>query len=863
MPYWVHTSVENDSVKTNVISENEHQHKSRDELYEEIEFWRAKASVASQQSTPGLSMSTNSTNTETESTTHLQELGDHANDIIDFYDSYDFLAIKHSSEEEHKPLNPMSVHKMDHYLALFLCFRYIALQITYNSISRQIKEDWKSKHPDGVTKWLSMLDSNSESRGLRTSIQRVINDRVQLFKPNILLFLDNQDSDDRYVEFLTKTIEDVLPGKLMLEALLSYYFKYMWVLRPYVDEEIFRQDIERIVQFDKNNVKPKIQLRERSDFATLASLLVILRYTSVSTSIVDEKDFPAQLSPLRDSIVSVKAITAAQMCLSMYKVLKKTSLQIVQAFLLLRVYFKDCPEDGDGLTLGQSQQLTGFIVESAIGMGLHRDPIYHAASYDIKIGNLKRRLWHSIVSLDSETSVLSGTLSVLPPAKFTNVKLPVITLGDPLERAQIEELLKEKEFQAIHANLCDTINDQSAKPTLSRITDLINQATSFIAANYSMSLMTPISQYDEESQIYRAAVFRNHKILEKNLLQLSMELIIYEFIYVHYEDNKHSNAEMFKLFHKKSLESLINSFDIAGAYISGALGNYINPMQSHFTLFPIISTLTYRIVGVVSATLLRVFYARELLTCEFYSSSSKTNYKHLEKLIGPLTKLCENYLNAFEAAVGAKYHISLKVICSCKFSYTSLKKHRFKALNRLIGYLDNNNQGPIADIFWNATEKDIRENFEKNRGLLSVHTQWMQLSKSYKDALSNVPDNEKKHRKFCDVIININKVNHMLMFSDDDINELLDVLTDKFKYSTVSASVNDVYETFSSGASSTEDFETFYEILSQDPMFNAQIGNVLHKNHSLPDNLKNDFLGAFMLPSMNNSSIFDEMLKFS
>lgn len=284
-------------------------------------------------------------------------------------------------------------------------------------------------------------------------------------------------------------------------------------------------------------------------------------------------------------------------------------------------------------------------------------------------------------------------------------------------------------------------------------------------------------------------------------------------------------------------------------------------MQSHFSLFPIISTLTYRAVGVVSATLLRVFYARELLTCEFYSSHSTTDYKHLEKLIWPLTNLCENYLNAFESAIGAKYHLSLKVICSCKFSYTSLKKHRFKALNRMIGYLDNNNQGPIADIFWNATEKDIKENFEKNRGLLSIHTQWMQLSKSYKDALSNVEDNEKKHRKFCDVIININNVNHMLTFSDDDINELLDVLTNRLKYSTISASVNDVSETFSGGASSSEDFETFYEILSQDPIFNAQINNVLQKNHSHPDDIKSDFLGDFMLPG--NTTNFDELLKYS
>lgn len=45
-----------------------------------------------------------------------------------------------------------------------------------------------------------------------------------------------------------------------------------------------------------------------------------------------------------------------------------------QALLLYHYYLKDSPEDGDGLSLTNSQLITGFIMQSALSMGLNRDP---------------------------------------------------------------------------------------------------------------------------------------------------------------------------------------------------------------------------------------------------------------------------------------------------------------------------------------------------------------------------------------------------------------------------------------------------------------------------------------------------------
>ena len=207
------------------------------------------------------------------------------------------------------------------------------------------------------------------------------------------------------------------------------------------------------------------------------------------------------------------------------------------------------------------------------------------------------------------------------------------------------------------------------------------------------------------------------------------------------------------------------------------------------------------------------------------------------------------------------------MICSCKFSYASLKKHRFSVLNKIVSFLETNDDGKVTDIFWKGAKKqDIRTLFQLNTGMFEVYSQWMQLSKSYTAALKA---QHRDHQPVCDVIVNINHSNHFTRLTETDLNEFVEILTGGYRYCSVSASTKNVEQEFSSGVSSasSDSYDSFYDILAQDPMFSAQMSNVLQRSRSSimdkemnPD--MNDVVNELFQPTTDLLGQLDDLLHY-
>ncbi|CCH45481.1 Oleate-activated transcription factor 1 [Wickerhamomyces ciferrii] len=858
---------------TDVNKSNDLESRSKNDLFEEIQFWRSKA--ISNGSPSGASTSkttiqelcksttpTNGNNTNIPNSLVYSDLGDHSNDIIDFYEGYEPLNFKHSSLEEQKPLNPISIHKVDHYMAFFLCYRFITLKIVSDRFSKVIEQSWKSNHTDGYTKWAFLLEGAENNTEMKKIIERVVKDRVDLFQTNIFPFQHLQESNDESIEYLISEIEAVLPGKLVFNSLLDHFFKYIWVLRPYIDEDIFLQDIQRLVSFNNESLKAKVRVEQRQDFAILATLLIILRYTSVSITITDETHLSRTSVLLKNQIVPVKAITVAQMCVSIYKIVKKTSLEMIQALLYLRVYLKDSPEEGDGLTLGQSQMLFGFIVQSVMMVGMNRDPMYHLGFSDIKLANTRRRIWHAIRSLDIQTSILSGTVGVLPPKHLTSVKFPVITLGDPLERAQLDEMKKESGLNEIHEELCDAINNMESKPTLLEIVSILDRAKDYVENVYPMAPMHPISGLDSDSQLYKASILRNHKILEKRYLQSCVEIIIYQFLFVKYENNNKLDLNLFKLFTKKCVSSIVQALDLSGAYLTDAFKAYLDPAQSNIEFYPLISSVSYRACNALHAIMLRSYHAQELLTSQFGLATSTLGLQtYLERFIKLLNAITEVQLKVYEDHIGVKYHLSLKVVCASKFAFNSLKTHKFAVLQKLIAFLETDDEKQVSEIFNKpCTKEEIKQVFANNKSWYPVYTQWMNISKAKGVGSSNAQQQNKTfgNLDLSDPIVNVNNTNHMINFNEGDISELMSIISNGFRYFATSADLTGLNDsdTSSTGNTSTSEFDNLYDRFSHDPIFNAQMSNfALQRNPSgqRPEfgQLGNEFINDFFSPAID------------
>jgi len=794
------------------------------------------------------------------------DFGESNDDEIDLYEAYNTLAMKHSSHEEHKPLNPMSIHKMDHYMSFFICYMFLTLKVSSGSISEMFKENFRSKHPDGASKWLLLLDTKNEDSELKESVQRIIHDRSRLFKTNIFPLLKMKDTDEN-VDVVIRKIEEILPSKYLCENYLDFFFHFIWITRPFIDEDTFKNDIRRIINFDDITLKPKVVFTQRSDFATVATFLIILRYSSVTIAVSEDQELPSFLVPLKENPMDVEAISVAQMCLSMYKILRKSTIHMVQALLYLRVYFKDCPEDGDGMNLNQSQLLFGFIVQSAIGMGLHRDPLHYSQiSNDVKESNLRRRLWFSIVSLDCETSVLSGNLSVLPNPSLIDVNPPMVTSMDSIEQAQVEVLHKSIGLQKIWQQFCNEVNKMQSKPTLYKLVGILEESRTYVEKNFPMKNMISIKGLNCGSRVFRASMFKNFKILEINLIQIALELTFYYSLCVHYEANAHLNPDLYKLFYKKCLINLATSLDITGAYLSGALNDYFKFTYTCFAVLPLLTTTTYRSSSIIMASLLRSYHAQELLKSKVYSSKSKIiNEESFERLISPLCKRYEDFMYIFKKKLGTKYYSSLKIISAGKYGYVALKRNKFSIMNKIIKFLETNEKGQINyDVLLKSNKRDeIKKSFQAEKSLITVYSEWMQLSNSskweeynYSTQQDDKDDLGNDNTSDSDTIVNINNSNVFMEFTQDDITEFSNILTNAFQFCTAPKNTNmraseDLLATSSSPPYSTPSGELhddeLFGRLFHDSDFDSQISSIF-KDNVLPS------------PDFTNDGIFSEMI---
>lgn len=876
IPHWVNNSLnhENACVKTSVASNQKYQQKSREELYEEIELLKSRLDKSNNVSPKSLPTPMNN------SVLSQSDFGEHNNDVIDLYESYNALSMKNSSHEEHTPLNPMAYHKKDHYTAFFVCYMFLTIRATTSSICEKFKSTWKSNHSDGASKWLLLLDLKYQDSELQESIQRIINDRAKLYEANTSPFLRLADSNPENVEGLIKTIEQVLPSKVLCENYLDFFFHFMSILRPFVDEDTFKKDVARIISFDDVTLKPKVKFSERRDCAIVATFLIIIRYASIAVSVIDEEELPTFLIPLKENPVSVKAIPVAQMCLSIYKVLRKSTIHILQALLYLRMYFKDCPEDGDGLTLIQSQQLFGFIVQSALAMGLHRDPVnYSQISNDVKESNLRRRIWYSIVNIDTETSILAGSLSVLPDPSLVNVKPPMKTSVDSIENAQAEDLEKSTELNQIWQNFCNEVNNMQEKPTLSTLVGTLERARKFVETNYSMKDMISCKEMNCGSRIFRSSMFKNVKILEKNLLQLSLELSFYVGLTIHYESNAHLNADLYKIFFKKSLENLVSALDIAGAYLAGAFNDYFRSVYTNFTLLPLLNTTIYRASNIVVGSLLRAYHAQELLNSKFYSSKSNVSSEEFEKLINPLCKRYEDFMFIYKKRLGTKYYQSLKMTGAGKYSFVALKKNKFTIMNKIIKYLESNEKGQInEDLFLNGskTREEIKKTFQSNKSLIRVYAEWMQLSNSSKWENGNRITKEKDDDKPSEepaTIININNSNMLLEFTKEEIHEYSDILINAFRFCSFPKNTNmdaskELLQEHTTCSTPSELYnEEFYDKIFHDSDFDSQMSRLFKASKGIaPGNdytASDGVFGEIFDQLMGSSTAtVDDILKF-
>ena len=194
-----------------------------------------------------------------------------------------------------------------------------------------------------------------------------------------------------------KPVDYVLPSRRKADVLMSIYWRYVYVLYPYLDKAQMQEDYETIWKANSSIFD------ERSYMCLINVVFALCSQLDESTPI-EERRQSAHVFYLRarESLDIVETGT----------------VRSVQSFLLLAQYFQSTNEPHPCWIF------TGLAVRTAQSLGLHLAETSERVT-DIRTRELLRKVWHGCILMDRVVSMTYGRPCMIGPAAAGAVPLPL------------------------------------------------------------------------------------------------------------------------------------------------------------------------------------------------------------------------------------------------------------------------------------------------------------------------------------------------------------------------------------------------------------------------------------------------------
>lgn len=358
---------------------------------------------------------------------------------------------------------------------------------------------------------------------------------------------------------LIEKIMLMLPTQKAVHLLLERFFNTVYPYLPFVDETHFRKSITRILgplnELTCNEAYSRLNILKTYDFATMALLLVILRFTYLSLFSNDQTENEHILAPSDESLMSdlrylftnpvnMDTIRVAQLCIDQYDVQHRTNITVLQAMIALRLYLSISPESTSGIDGLEADMSNGICIQISYCMGLYRDPsIIHSPPPSPEYQNMCRKLWLYVRMMDTKLSFHFG-LPLMLDDSCNETSLPYYTMSDPLSRRdKIEKSLCD--FFAVAGSIydsfrlimkkCTPLRDKLKLVELSELITRLELQVSSILGTLS-SFVQPASS--EDYLAYRGVLFCKLYLQVKSFL-----MSIFYHLFLNYEKaGKHELA---------------------------------------------------------------------------------------------------------------------------------------------------------------------------------------------------------------------------------------------------------------------------------------------------------------------------------
>ncbi|KAG7928363.1 hypothetical protein KL925_001663 [Ogataea polymorpha] len=229
-----------------------------------------------------------------------------------------------------------------------------------------------------------------------------------------------------------------LPPMFAIEALIDRFFTHAYYLVPFVDEEIFREELTYVLLADEKG-NPTFKVAHNQNTSIVSLLLIILRYAYMTINVKEFDENPRSIEDenlatmLRMGIVIGPQYIelAKNVLLSMppeESIFRKVTIRNIQVLMFLRWYQSYSPELSEDYY--EASISLSLIIQMCRVLGINRDPDHFSEVFrDEKVKNLRRRIFYKLYYMDTLSAFDLGTPVVIHSDEF-DARLPKISAKD-------------------------------------------------------------------------------------------------------------------------------------------------------------------------------------------------------------------------------------------------------------------------------------------------------------------------------------------------------------------------------------------------------------------------------------------------
>lgn len=426
-----------------------------------------------------------------------------------------------------------------------------------------------------------------------------------------------------------------LPVKKAIWRYVNLFFIKLYPIFPIIDQREFMDKIISIIgpmTLSEDRIS-SLKITKPIDFAVLGALLIILRLSNHVMTSSHSSSEPENY--LLEHSITQDSVDLAKRCFSLFNVHFTGSIEVVQLFLLIRIYTAYAPEEGDSLREPESYSNTMHLLNLLYSLGYNRDSFYtHHQEPDSRQRKLNRKIWYQVYNMCVSQCIINGYNIPIRPDSFDTL----VPSESPDRHA---DNIIDKELESV-------VNSYNSKPfpcilELTKLMDLIGsiklvkvcditellniiEASTIKYYGYTREVL-----YDQKTHDLPRLIEVGHNL---SIMDMDVSLIFYLFNYY----QKENDIELVGYYVEKLILGTCYEIIPVCLEIFSNCNNFF-PQLGDFTLIPTLFSLLYKAQTILISLRIRFKRVSELNTNESIAPLVKESERMTAELIKQITEI--------------------------------------------------------------------------------------------------------------------------------------------------------------------------------------------------------------------------------